>query len=94
MSEQDIERITTRYEAQPCPVCKNPLDSAAPVDGVFARPGEGDAIICVLCTSFLAFGEGLKLRAMTDSDVADLPDDIRIQLQRARRALDRVRSRE
>jgi hypothetical protein len=55
--------------------------------GAGAVPEPGDMSVCIGCASFLQFNDDLTVRLMTDADVAELPDDIRIQAMRARRVI-------
>lgn len=77
----------------PCPACGHNLN------GIFTReaaepslPETGDLSICVECRSFLIFTvhDGhYELRLITGEEIAELPDDQRNELIRARRDLNK-----
>jgi hypothetical protein len=73
-----------------CPVCKQAITAAVPMESLMGKPGvtyrpePGDITICAFCTSFLRFKEDLSLALLTEDEVADLPDEFRINLQRVR----------
>lgn len=87
------EPDTVLYAKQPCPVCELKLDAASDFTGNAAVPSEGDLTLCIGCGSFLAFGPELQLRELSMLEVAELPDDVRIEMQRMRRMIENVRAK-
>jgi hypothetical protein len=70
-----------------CPSCGDILDAATSVEGD-ARPEPGDLTICFRCGHLMAFGKGLALRELTDTEVVQSAGDRRIlKIQQARRKL-------
>jgi hypothetical protein len=68
-----------------CPVCADPLQLHAAVDGTTAAPADGDLAVCIGCTSILQFrGEPLRLHALSAAEVAGLPAETRRPLLYAR----------
>lgn len=70
-----------------CPECGQKFDMAAMVDDDKnqRRPRHGDITVCIGCGHLMAFGEGLALRPLTDSEMIYIAGDPRlINLQRAR----------
>jgi hypothetical protein len=71
-----------------CPVCEYSLNLAiATVYFEAVKPGNPG--ICGKCGSFLVFDNDLKLRVMTEDEVVELPDQIRIEMMQARRECDK-----
>lgn len=77
-----------------CPECKERIDAATCMSNPFdvttvMLPRKDDVTLCVYCGAFLMFdkveGEERWLRTLTEQEVADLPDDERITLQRLRK---------
>lgn len=66
-----------------CPHCQYEMDACTSVDGD-AVPKEGDISVCLNCGSFLEFNHELGLDLYPDSNLLDLPDEMRLQLTRAR----------
>ncbi len=81
---------STRHAPTRCPQCRKILDMATGVSNPEARPTVGSLSVCAYCFSFLQFGEGLILRALTEAEIGALPDDARIELQRARRIMQQM----
>lgn len=67
-----------------CPVCGYKIDAATAVSNEGAAPRDGDITVCMKCTSFLMFINGLDLRLLTLEEVGDLDDDLRIEMVRVR----------
>ena len=87
-----LTESTTLYVEQACPVCQLKLDAATDLSGN-GVPKEGDLTLCVGCASFLVFGPNLQLREMSMLEIAELPDEARIELQRMRKAIETVKAR-
>lgn len=85
-----LTESTTLYVEQACPVCHLKLDAATDPSGN-GVPKEGDLTLCIGCASFLVFGPNLQLRQMSMLEVAELPDNVRIEIQRMRRAIEKVK---
>lgn len=81
---------TTFFSERTCPVCQLKLDAASHMTDRHAVPSEGDITICIGCASFLVFGPEFSLREMSVLEVGMLPDELRIELQRMRRAVEKV----
>jgi hypothetical protein len=63
------------------------MDEATHPEDDAARPSPGDLSICLSCTSILKFGDDLALMACSPAEIADLPSDIKAELERYRRAV-------
>lgn len=88
---QEIEdALATEKSAMFCPVCRTPLafDPRHPLNPHNA-PRPGALTVCAHCASFLTLGE--SWRVLTEDELLDMPDDIRIRLTRARRNIERQR---
>jgi hypothetical protein len=68
-----------------CPVCAFAIECSTALSGPSKPPAKGDVTVCGRCASFLMFEDGLALRLMDINDVAALPDEIRIDMERTRR---------
>jgi hypothetical protein len=81
----------TRTPPMACLDCGKVLVTAACIDGD-ARPRPGDITICLNCGHLMAFGEGLRVRSLTDAEIVDVAGDrtVVVALQ-ARAAIDRLR---
>jgi hypothetical protein len=65
-----------------CPLCGKELDAASGMDHDNA-PKPGDVSVCLGCAQPLVFNDDLTVRAMTASEVADLPLALGRQIRRA-----------
>lgn len=65
-----------------CPVCDQEFKIVVSFDSV--QSGVGSHSVCPKCTSFLVFGSDQQLRLMIEEEVAELPDALRIFMQRFR----------
>lgn len=72
-----------------CPVCKHHIDAATCIEDDHT-PEQDDVSLCLYCSSVNAFNSDLTLRAMTDSEIGDLPHEIRQEIQKARKAIKHV----
>lgn len=79
-------------KAETCPVCAVEIHCHRAVDGSDVQPEPGNQSICAGCFSFMRFDDSLKLHLMTDDEIADLPDEERIELQRTRRVLKKLKA--
>jgi hypothetical protein len=80
-----------RYEeVVPCPVCSAPIDAAHQVIGMGA-PSPGDLTLCFKCTALLVFDQPPALHAMTDAELAALPEDEYETLRIAKQQLEAFR---
>jgi hypothetical protein len=75
---------TTRHALINCPACGADLEASTSVNGDY-HPKPGDLSMCVYCTSFLCFTQGLALRMATEAELAELDDDSRNLLLRSRK---------
>lgn len=69
-----------------CPVCKHYIDAATCVEYDYT-PQQDDISLCLYCSSVNAFNSDLTLRAMTDSEIGDLPHEVKQHIQKARKAI-------
>lgn len=83
---------TTDLPESTCPACGRVNDAATSVSNPDATPSEGDLCICFGCSAFLAYARDFSLRLLTLQEIEQLPDDTRIEMQRARVALAVLRS--
>jgi hypothetical protein len=68
----------------PCPWCGTELNAAAGISDKANTPTPGDLSICIKCAGMLCFADDLIPQKATLEEIADLDDDSRITLQRAR----------
>lgn len=78
-----------QIKASPCPGCNEVFDGATQVGGD-SVPVPGDLCVCMGCGSFNAYAADLTLRSLGLEEIAALPDELRIQLQRMRRIQARI----
>jgi hypothetical protein len=67
-----------RVAEQLCPLCRKVLNACTNMTGD-EGPVEGDATVCLYCSSVLLFGPNLKLRVAT---LEELPEEIRPTLRK------------
>ena len=79
-----------RLEPDKCPTCKNKLNAATSIDGEEAKPEPNDITICVNCAQVLRFDDALKLCIMTVDDFDNLPSDVRENIEKASKAINRT----
>lgn len=75
-----------------CPKCKEPLTGASAVFGEQVDPVSGDVSICIHCLTLLTYNDDLTSRVLEIVEFLGLPDDTRLELTRALRALIEVQS--
>jgi hypothetical protein len=73
---------TTRLDDDNCPKCGYNLSAAT--SDVGATPEPGDYSICIECYAFLRFDDNLKLIALTEEELDELPQEIFMVLIDAR----------
>lgn len=78
--------LSTEHSQTRCPVCMAPIHVSVAVHS-FGAPKPNDLSICAKCKSFLRFMDSLQLRELTVDEIAELPDEQRNELIRARKAL-------
>lgn len=64
-----------------CLNCDRPLDLASVIDtdpGAAAAPSVGDITACIACGHLMGFTEDLRLRALTDDEMALAAGDERL----------------
>jgi hypothetical protein len=76
--------IESELTANNCPSCGRLLEAASMHAERLAEPG--DYSVCAYCGSFLQITEDMRTRLLTEEDVAEMPDDLRNMLIRARKA--------
>jgi hypothetical protein len=73
--------IHHRHGPSPCPICAKALDVATGrADTVTPKPG--DFTLCDGCGSVLRFAEDMQLRATTQADLAEMPEELQGMRQR------------
>jgi hypothetical protein len=72
-----------RIPIMACPTCGYRMDAATPVDGD-ATPSPGDYTLCIFCSETLVFEKDLKVHKITPEEERAMPDDVRINLFRAK----------
>lgn len=84
--EVELE-IAREQAAVICPVCKTALaiDPRHPLNPM-NRPKPGSMTVCAHCASFLRLDEGWRL--LSEEELAELSDEVRIELARARRKIE------
>lgn len=65
---------TTRLEDDNCPNCGHTLSAAT--SDINATPESGDCSICIECYTFLQFDDNLKLLALTEDEIDELPQEL------------------
>lgn len=81
------EALAMERVAMFCPVCSKPLafDPRHRFDPTF-RPPDGSLCVCANCASFLTLDE--NWRPLTDEELGDLADEVRIEMSRTRRMIE------
>lgn len=69
-----------------CPVCSYITNRAAAVDDQ-VPPKPGDYSICFNCTSFVTFDDDMRIVLLTDNEIAQMPFDVVILLNRTRKLI-------
>lgn len=90
IAENVSEALATEHIAMVCPACKTSLalDPRHPLNPK-NHPRQGSITVCAYCASFLTLGE--RWRLLAEEEVAELSDEVRIQLNRTRRAIEERR---
>jgi hypothetical protein len=74
----------TRHEPSKCLGCGKLIDTASAI-GSKRKPRPGSITICLICGHLQAYGEGLRLRPLTDREMVEVAGDERIiAIQKAR----------
>jgi len=68
---------THRLASYSCPKCGKVMDAATSAINDAAPPRAGDISICLYCRNVAEFTADLKLRTLTDSDIAKLKPEHR-----------------
>lgn len=68
-----------------CPSCDYPLDAATAPSDETIQPKPGDLSVCIACGAFATFTQDLNLQTFPDEKILDLPDEMRMELVRARK---------
>lgn len=74
----------TKLNDNVCPVCGALIESVNAHDGSTNPPKKGDVSVCYGCTSYLVFDENLKSKEMSVEALFELPDEVRLSLNRMR----------
>jgi hypothetical protein len=80
-----VKHTRTNDEAR-CPACQTRLNMATYPRSGNAVPKPGDVTVCVYCTMVCWFNTDLTVRALTPTELADLPIKKRMQVEDLRRA--------
>jgi len=81
--------LATEQNALFCPVCRAPL-TFDPRQGLHgATIPNGSITVCAACASFITLDE--TWRVLTEAELAEIDDDLRIALTRTRRQIERRR---
>ena len=68
-----------------CPICGTLFTSVVCIgEDTDGMPSPGDAAMCKNCTAFLEYDDQLRVILMRNETIAELDDDIRLMLIRAR----------
>jgi hypothetical protein len=74
-----------------CLGCGKRMDGATAIDHRKA-PAPGNITICIGCGHIMAFGDDMRLRALTDAEMIEIAGDPRVvAVQRARRDAELLR---
>lgn len=78
-----------------CPVCRTML-SFSPRHQLnpFNDLRSGSLTVCANCASFITFAESETWRVLTEEELAEMPDAVRIELSRTRRSIERQRGKQ
>jgi hypothetical protein len=82
----------TYLPGKTCPKCNEPLTGASTVFGEQVDPTPGDVSICIHCLTLLTYNDDLTSRVLEIVEFLGLPDDTRLELTRALKALIEVQS--
>jgi hypothetical protein len=86
---QEVEdQLVLERHALFCPACHAPL-CFDPRHGQPRTVPNGSISVCAACASFITFDE--KWRVLTDDELVEIDDDVRIALIRTRREIERQR---
>ena len=81
-----------RVPASACPECGYVMDAASVADGAPRRPEPGDVTLCIKCAAVAVFDDALHLRKPARSEWRKYSPEIRRELERARRAILKMRA--
>jgi hypothetical protein len=77
----------TRTPPGACLACGKIVDAVTSLDGGH-RPKPNDITLCLYCGHIMAFGEGLRMRPLTDAEMVEIAGDrTLLKAQRARAAV-------
>ena len=76
-----------------CPVCDVPITLVFRPDAPKLNPAVGDLTVCYGCTAVLRCCGGHHWEAVSDQDLESLPEDVRSEVNRARRHFHEARNR-
>jgi hypothetical protein len=87
IAEEVKDALAAEQVAMVCPACNTALalDPRHPLNPK-NKPKAGSITVCAYCASFLTLGE--RWRLLSEEELADLSDEVRIQLNRARRTIE------
>lgn len=73
-------------KSSPCCGCGKVLDAATPVDQSDGEhdPTPGSYTVCAYCATLMVYDQDLSLRSLSPEELADMPLDLRVQIQRVR----------
>lgn len=70
-TKQQRRGKTSAIPAQHCPACLAPIDRASHLTRR-ASPGAGNLNVCIACAAVTMYDDGLRLRLLSDDDMASL----------------------
>lgn len=83
--------LTTYVPESVCLGCGKPNDAATSTTGK-AKPKAGSVSVCFYCGHIAIFGDGMRLRELTDKEMHAVAGDPRIlRIQKARAFIERMR---
>lgn len=86
------EALAAEQGAMFCPVCSTALVFEPRYAGHPNKPPMPGALtVCAHCASFLTLGEPALWRLLTEDELLEMPDAVRLQLTRSRRNIERRR---
>ncbi len=84
---------TTEIVASECPACGATHTAATSAIGDTEAPKANDLSVCIKCGNWNVFDDDLRLRAITESEIAALPDVMFQELSRASKLISKIHER-
>lgn len=80
----------TRLPVDQCPQCGSTLDAAGEITGAADAPQPGDYTLCLACGHPMMFTDTMRVRSLTEVEIAALPDDVRREFGRIQQFAEQV----